>query len=69
MAGGSPTSSNVLPNSWRKEMWPPSSPDCNPMAYYVWGHVIQQQTGPPRREREKEREGGRERERESVSDR
>ena len=22
---------------WGKEVWPPSSPDCNPFDYYVWG--------------------------------
>ena len=22
---------------WGKEVWPPSSPDCNPLDYYVWG--------------------------------
>jgi hypothetical protein len=22
---------------WEKEIWPPSSPDCNPMDYFVWG--------------------------------
>jgi hypothetical protein len=22
---------------WPKEIWPPSSPDCNPLDYYVWG--------------------------------
>ncbi len=21
---------------WPKEIWPPSSPDCNPLDYYVW---------------------------------
>ncbi len=25
-----------LPEFWTKEVWPPSSPDCNPMDYYVW---------------------------------
>ncbi|QQP34905.1 Uncharacterized protein FKW44_022953, partial [Caligus rogercresseyi] len=22
---------------WSKEIWPPSSPDCKPLDYYVWG--------------------------------
>jgi hypothetical protein len=22
---------------WEKEFWPPSSPDCNPLKYFVWG--------------------------------
>ncbi len=22
---------------WEKEIWPPSSPDCNPLDYFVWG--------------------------------
>ncbi|QQP42488.1 Uncharacterized protein FKW44_017172 [Caligus rogercresseyi] len=22
---------------WSKEIWPPSSPNCNPLDYYVWG--------------------------------
>jgi hypothetical protein len=26
-----------LPFFWEKEIWPPSSPDCNPMDYFVWG--------------------------------
>ena len=26
-----------LPDFWGKEVWPPSSPDCNPLDYYVWG--------------------------------
>ena len=26
-----------LPHFWEKEVWPPSSPDCNPLDYYVWG--------------------------------
>ena len=25
-----------LPEVWEKEIWPPSSPDCNPLDYYVW---------------------------------
>ena len=25
------------PDFWGKEVWPPSSPDCNPLDYYVWG--------------------------------
>jgi hypothetical protein len=26
-----------LPEMWEKEVWPPSSPDCNPNDYFVWG--------------------------------
>ena len=26
-----------LPFFWEKEIWPPSSPDCNPLDYFVWG--------------------------------
>jgi hypothetical protein len=26
-----------LPFFWKKEIWPPSSSDCNPMDYFVWG--------------------------------
>ena len=22
---------------WEKEIWPPSSPDCNPLDYFAWG--------------------------------
>jgi hypothetical protein len=22
---------------WMKEFWPPSSPDCNPLDYFIWG--------------------------------
>jgi hypothetical protein len=22
---------------WGKELWPPTSPDCNPLDYFVWG--------------------------------
>jgi hypothetical protein len=33
-----------LPEFWVKELWPFSSPDCNPLDYFVWGiselHVI-----------------------------
>jgi hypothetical protein len=25
-----------LQEFWPKEIWPPSSPDCNPLDYYVW---------------------------------
>lgn len=25
-----------LPEFWEKEVWPPSSPDCNPLDYFVW---------------------------------
>ncbi len=24
---------------WSPDLWPPSSPDCNPLDYYVWGVV------------------------------
>ncbi len=26
-----------LPEVWEKEVCPPSSPDCNPLDYFVWG--------------------------------
>jgi hypothetical protein len=26
-----------LPELWEKEIWPPSSPDCNPLDYFLWG--------------------------------
>ncbi len=26
-----------LPEVWEKEVLPPSSPDCNPLDYFVWG--------------------------------
>ena len=29
--------SDNLPDFWGKDVWPPSSPDCNPLDYYVWG--------------------------------
>jgi hypothetical protein len=22
---------------WEEEVWPPSSPDCNPFRYFLWG--------------------------------
>ncbi len=25
-----------FPEFWSKEVWPPCSPDCNPLDYYVW---------------------------------
>ena len=25
-----------LPQFWEKELWSPSSPDCNPLDYFVW---------------------------------
>ncbi|QQP50491.1 Uncharacterized protein FKW44_011505, partial [Caligus rogercresseyi] len=31
------SSDTKLAMVWSKEMWPPSSPDCNPLDYYVWG--------------------------------
>ncbi|XP_054714652.1 uncharacterized protein LOC129224251 [Uloborus diversus] len=30
--------SNV-PYHWTPDLWPPSSPDCNPLDYYFWGVV------------------------------
>ncbi|XP_053947683.1 uncharacterized protein LOC128856410 [Anastrepha ludens] len=30
---------NNLPYHWSPDFWPPSSPDCNPLDYYVWGTV------------------------------
>ena len=27
---------NNLQDYWGKEVWPPSSPDCNPLDYYLW---------------------------------
>ena len=30
-----------------KELWPPSSPDYNPLDYYVWGRVRGLSAGPP----------------------
>ena len=34
-----PPSPNILnlPHFWEKEVWPPSSPDVNPLDFYVWG--------------------------------
>jgi hypothetical protein len=26
-----------LPEFWGQELWPPSSLDCNPLDYFVWG--------------------------------
>jgi AraC-like DNA-binding protein len=26
-----------VPEFWEKDVWPPSSPDCNPLDYFVWG--------------------------------
>ena len=28
-----------LPEYWPKEVWPPSSPDCNPLDYFMWSVV------------------------------
>ena len=25
-----------------RDMWPPNSPDCNPLDYYIWGEVEQE---------------------------
>ena len=32
---------------WVKEVRPPSSPECNPLDYYVWGAARGPSTGPP----------------------
>lgn len=29
-----------LPNFWKADVWPPNSPDLNPMDYGVWGEVM-----------------------------
>ncbi|QQP56204.1 Uncharacterized protein FKW44_000789, partial [Caligus rogercresseyi] len=26
-----------LPYHWSSDLWPPSSPDCNPLDYFFWG--------------------------------
>ena len=26
-----------VPEFWGKEVWPPSSPDCNPLDFFMWG--------------------------------
>lgn len=28
-----------VPHHWSPDLWPPSSPDCNPLDYFVWGAV------------------------------
>ena len=28
-----------VPFHWSPDLWPPSSSDCNPLDYYVWGVV------------------------------
>lgn len=28
-----------VPHHWSPDLWPPSSPDCNPMDYFVWGEL------------------------------
>jgi transposase-like protein len=28
-----------LPEFWSTDVWPPSSPDCNPLDYYVWSEM------------------------------
>lgn len=28
-----------FPHHWSPDLWPPSSPDCNPLDYYVWSVV------------------------------
>ena len=28
-----------MPHHWSPDLWPPSSPDCNPLDYFVWGVV------------------------------
>lgn len=35
--------SDELDMAWTKEFWPPSSPDLNPLDYYVWG-VLERET-------------------------
>ncbi len=27
-------------NFWKKELWPPSSPDCNPMDFSIWAKLV-----------------------------
>jgi hypothetical protein len=29
----------ILTDHWLKEMWPPSSPDCNPVDYFMWSVI------------------------------
>jgi hypothetical protein len=29
----------ILKDHWSKEIWPPSSKDCNPLNYFVWSEV------------------------------
>lgn len=31
-----------VPHHWSPDLWPPSSPDCNPLDYYVWSIVEKQ---------------------------
>jgi len=28
-----------LKDHWPKEIWPPSTPDCNPLGYFMWSEV------------------------------
>ncbi|UYV67039.1 hypothetical protein LAZ67_4003746 [Cordylochernes scorpioides] len=28
-----------VPSHWGPDIWPPNSPDCNPLDYYVWGVI------------------------------
>ena len=28
-----------FPDFWRPDMWPPHSPDCNPLDFNIWGYV------------------------------
>lgn len=34
---------NNVPHHWSPDLWPPSSPDCNPLDYFFWG-VIEAKT-------------------------
>lgn len=34
---------NNVPHHWSPDLWPPFSPDCNPLDYFFWG-VIEAKT-------------------------
>ncbi len=34
-----------VPHHWSPDLWPPSSPDCNPLDYFVWGAVERGEQG------------------------
>ena len=36
-----------LPDFWPKDLWPPNSPDLNPLDYSVWWHVESRACGKP----------------------